>query len=136
MASEDGCFNAGFISEVLNLVEATEPAKFSNSSSYSSLFYEVSVDQMQGEGVKDGFGFTEKETVVLEVPAALLWEQKQSAFLAAECELWLFTEKQCPFSQLMLDKWGFLTILLKHVLSTGLRTQYLPKCWFTALAIR
>ena len=101
-----------------------------------SLFYEVSVDPMQGEGVKGYFGFTEKETVVLEVPAALLWEQKQSAFLAAECELWMFTEKQCPLSQLMLDKWGFLTILLKHVLSSGLRTQYLPKYWFAALAIR
>ena len=131
MASEDGCFNTGFISEVLNLVEETEPAKFSNSSSYPSLFYEVSVDPMQGEGVRDYFGFTEKETVVLEVPtpAALLWEQKKSAFLAAECELWLFTEKQSPLSQVMLGKWGFLTILLKHacVLSTGLRTQDLPK---------
>jgi hypothetical protein len=136
VASEDGCFNAGFISEVLNLVEETEPAKFSNSSSYPSLFYEVSVDPMQGEGVRDYFGFTESETVVLEVPAALLWEQKQSAFLAAECELWMFTEKRCPLSQLMLGKWGFLTILLKHVLSSGLRTQYLPKYWFAALAIR
>ena len=136
VASEDGCFNAGFISEVLNLVEETEPAKFSNSSSYPSLFYEVSVDPMQGEGVRDYFGFTESETVVLEVPAALLWEQKQSAFLAAECELWMFTEKQCPLSQLMLDKWGSLTMLLKHVLSSGVRTQYLPKYWFAALAIR
>ena len=74
------------------------------------------------------------------MPAALLWEQKQSAFLAAEYKLWLFTEKQCPLSQfkLMLDKWGFLTIFLKHVLSTGLRTQYmyLPKYWFSALAIK
>ena len=127
MASEDGCFNAGFISEVLNLVEETETAKFSNASSYPSLFYEISVDPMQGEGVKDYFGFAENDTLVLEVPVALLWEQKQSAFLAAECELWLFTEKQCPLSQLMLDKWGFLTILLKYVLFTGLRTQYLPK---------
>ena len=93
---------------------------------------------MQGEGVKDYFSFAESDTLVLEVPAALLWEQKQSAFLAAECELWLFTEKQCPLSQLMLDKWGFLTILIKHVhvLSTSLRTQYLPKSWFSALAIK
>ena len=138
VASEDGCFNAGFISEVLNLVEETEPAKFSNSSSYPSLFYEISVGPMQVDGVKDYFGFAEKETVVLEVPAALLWEQKQSAFLAAEYKLWLFTEKQCPLSQfkLMLDKWGFLTIFLKHVLSTGLRTQYLPKYWVSALAIK
>ena len=38
----------------------------------------------------------------------------------------------------MLDNWGFLTILLKHVLSTytGLQTQYLPKYWFSGLAIR
>ena len=82
---------------------------------------------MQGEGVKDYFGFAESDTLVLEVPAALLWEKTQSVFLAAECELWLLTEKQCPLSQLVLDKWGFLTILLKHVLSTGLRTQNLPK---------
>ena len=85
VASEDGCFNAGFISEVLDLAEETEPAKFSNASSYPSLFYEISVDPMQGEGVKDYFGFEENDTLVLEVPAALLWEQKQSAFLAAEC---------------------------------------------------
>ena len=61
-------------------MEETEPAKFSNSNSHPSLFYEVSMDPMKGEGVKDYFGFTEKETVVLEAPAALLWEQNQSAF--------------------------------------------------------
>ena len=80
VASEDGCFNAGFISEVLNLAEETEPAKFSNASSYQSLFYEISVEPMQGGGVKDYFGFSESDSLVLEVPAALLWEQKQSAF--------------------------------------------------------
>ena len=121
-------------------MEETEPATFSNASSYQSLFYEISVDPMQGEGVNDYFGFAESDTLVLEVPAALLWEQKQSAFLAAACELrlWLFTEKQCPLSQLMLDKWSFLTILIidKHVLSTGLRTQYLPKYWFSTLATK
>ena len=47
--AEDVCFIAGLINEALNLVEETEPAKFSECNSYPSLqilqimFYEISV---------------------------------------------------------------------------------------------